>query len=113
MNIDQYTEKTKTYIQQAQNLARRRSHQALTPWHVFRVILDDGTSPAHTLLTSAGADLEKLTQQIDQAIASLPEVSGGGQFYMANETATLFAQAEDISRKAGDQFLTTERCVKR
>ena len=111
MNIDQYTEKTKTYVQQAQNLARRHSHQALTPWHVLRVVLDDTTSAALGLLTSCGVDLKILTKQTEEAIAALPEVSGAGQFYMANETATLFAQAEDIARKAGDQFVTTERLL--
>jgi ATP-dependent Clp protease ATP-binding subunit ClpB len=111
MNIDQYTEKTKTYLQQAQNLARRRSHQALTPWHILRVVLDDTTSAASGLLTASGVDLPTLIKHVDETIAALPEVSGAGQFYMANETAALFAQAEEISRKAGDQFVTTERLL--
>ncbi len=106
MNVERYTEKLKTHLQEAQNLARRRGHQGLSPIHMCRVILDEGSSSR--LVTAAGADLDRLSQGIDQHIANMPQVQGG-QFYLSAQLSDLLIQAEDLATKSGDQFLTVER----
>ncbi|MBN9564669.1 MAG: ATP-dependent chaperone ClpB [Alphaproteobacteria bacterium] len=108
MNVERYTEKLKTHLQEAQSLARRRGHQGLSSVHVCRVILDDVQGPSQRLLTSAGVDLDRFTHGIDKHIADMPQVQGG-QFYLSTELSDLFIHAEDLATKSGDQFLTVER----
>jgi ATP-dependent Clp protease ATP-binding subunit ClpB len=49
-------------------------------------------------------------QAVDRELAKLPKVegAGAGQMYLAPETARLFDQAEQLSQKAGDKFVTLE-----
>jgi ATP-dependent Clp protease ATP-binding subunit ClpB len=45
-------------------------------------------------------------------LSKIPAVSGGnGQLYLKPEAARVFAVAEDDAKKAGDQFVTTERLL--
>ena len=41
MNIEKYTERSKGFIQTAQNLALRSGHQRLTPEHLLKTLLDE------------------------------------------------------------------------
>ena len=41
MNIEQYTDRAKGFIQAAQNLALREGHQQVAPEHLLKVLLDD------------------------------------------------------------------------
>lgn len=111
MNLEVFTEKVKTYLQEAQTLARRYNHQALTPTHLCRVMLDDTAGSTLRLLGEAGVDVDGFRQLVDEEISKIPAVQGAAQFYLANETATALAQAEDFSKKAGDRFVTTERLL--
>ena len=46
---------------------------------------------------------------MDRELGKLPKVEGGGgQIYLAPETARLFDQAEQMAQKAGDTFVTAE-----
>ncbi|MBT5495284.1 MAG: hypothetical protein HOK54_06040, partial [Alphaproteobacteria bacterium] len=41
MNFENYTERSRGFIQSAQTLASRSGHQQLTPEHLLKVLLDD------------------------------------------------------------------------
>ncbi len=107
------TERVRSVIQAAQTLALRRNHQQLKPEHLLKAILDDEDGLAKRLLRNAGATPELVEQAIDAAIAKIPSVegSGSGQFYVDANTSRILDEALQLSEKAGDKFVTTERVL--
>ena len=113
MELEKYTERARGFIQSAQTLALREGHQQLTPLHVLKVLLDDADGMAANLIAAAGGDGARAIAGSDAALAKLPKVegAGAGQVYLAQETARLFEQAEQVAEKAGDSFVTVERLL--
>ncbi len=113
MEFEKYTERSRGFIQSAQTLALRSSHQQLTPLHLLKVLLDDKEGLAANLINASGGDAKKALSDTEADLARLPKVegAGAGQVYIAPETAKLFEQAERVSEKAGDGFVTVERIL--
>src|SRR5947209_6492761 len=110
MQIEKYSDRLKTLIQSAQTLALRGGHQQLTPLHVLKALLDDEERLAANLIEAAGGSATQVQREVDLELAKMPKVegAGAGQIYLAPETARLFDQAEQLSEKAGDSFVTVE-----
>src|SRR6267154_1944865 len=113
MNQEKYTERMRGFLQSAQMLALREGHQRFVPDHILKVLLDDPEGLAANLITSAGGDSRAVHRAVEASLTKLPKVEGqgAGQVMMAPETARLFDQAEAISEKAGDSFVTVERML--
>ncbi len=113
MNFERYTERTRGFVQSAQTLASRLSHQQLRPEHILKVLLDDPEGMASGLVQAAGGEPSAIYAAVDTALGSMPRVegSGAGQIYAAPEFARVFEQAEQLAEKSGDQFVTAERIL--
>uniref|UniRef100_UPI0005B2D1A9 Clp protease N-terminal domain-containing protein n=1 Tax=Methylobacterium sp. B34 TaxID=95563 RepID=UPI0005B2D1A9 len=113
MDFEQYTERSRGFIQAAQTLAVRRGHQRLTPEHLLKTLLDDKEGLAANLIRTAGGDPQAALSAVDAELDKLPKVegSGAGQLYLTPELSRLFEQAEKVAEKAGDSFVTAERIL--
>ena len=113
MNFEKCTERLRGFVESAQTLASRLSHQQLRPEHILKVLLDDSKGSAVGLIQAAGADTAAVLAAVDAALESMPRVggSGAGQIYLAPELARVFEQAEQLAEKAGDQFVAAERVL--
>ncbi|NOZ65786.1 MAG: ATP-dependent chaperone ClpB, partial [Alphaproteobacteria bacterium] len=113
MDFEKYTDRTKGFIQSAQGYAIREGHQRFTPEHILKVILEDDEGLAANLMTAAGADAKAAIRAVEQEVLGYPKIegSGAGQLYLAPETARLFENAEEIAKKAGDDYVTVERML--
>ena len=113
MNLDRYTERTRGFIQAAQSLALRESHQQFTPEHVLKCLLDDEQGLASGLIEKAGGVAREALVQTEIALSRLPKVqgAGAGQLYLAPTTARILDNAEKLAQKAADSFVTVERLL--
>jgi ATP-dependent Clp protease ATP-binding subunit ClpB len=113
MDFEKYTDRSRGFVQAAQTAALTRGHQQFTPEHLLKALLDDEEGFAATLIQTAGGDHKRALTLTDQALAKLPRVEGGGaqQVYLTRELARVFDSAEELARKAGDQFVTVERLL--
>ena len=113
MNFDKLTEKTKSLIQEAQTLAVRLGHQSLEPEHLLKVMLDDTQGIVGKIIRTADGDVSRLQSSLERGISKFPVVegSGAGQLRLSGDLAKVFANAENLSEKAGDRFVTTERLL--
>ena len=113
MNFENYTERSRGFIQSAQTLASSCGHQQLTPEHLLKVLLVDREGLAAGLIKNAGGDPAFALQDTEAALAKLPSVegSGAGQVYLARELMRFFEQAEQLAEKASDSFVTAERML--
>ncbi|MCK0071149.1 ATP-dependent chaperone ClpB [Kordiimonas laminariae] len=113
MNIERFTDRSRGFIQSAQGIAVRESHQRFTPEHILKALLDDKEGLAANLIRAAGGKPEQALEGVNAAIDKLPKVegSGAGQLHLEPLTAQVFTKAEEIADKAGDKFVTAERLL--
>ncbi|MFT4701119.1 MAG: ATP-dependent Clp protease ATP-binding subunit ClpB [Yoonia sp.] len=112
MNLDKFTERSRGFVQVAQTIAMRESHQRLTPEHMLKALMDDAEGLAGNLITKSGADAPTVRQAVDIAVSKITQVSGdSGQVYMDSATGKILAEAEKLADKAGDSFVTVERLL--
>jgi len=112
MNLEKFTERSRGFIQAAQTIAMRESHQRLTPDHILKALLDDDQGLAANLITRAGGAPQRVAQANDVRLGKLPKVGGdAGQVYLDSATGRVLDEAEKIAKKAGDSFVPVERIL--
>ena len=112
MNLDKFTERSRGFVQAAQTIAMRESHQRLLPEHLLKALMDDEEGLASILITRAGGDPKAVLAAVDASLAKIAKVSGeGAQVYLDNLTAKVVDEAEQIAKKAGDSFVPVERLL--
>ncbi|MGX0878606.1 ATP-dependent Clp protease ATP-binding subunit ClpB [Roseovarius sp. MBR-154] len=112
MDFNKFTERSRGFIQAAQTIAMRESHQKLAPEHLLKALLDDPEGLASNLIKRGGGDPARVTQANDLALGKIPQVSGdAGQTYMDQQTGKVLAEAEKLAQKAGDSFVPMERIL--
>ncbi|QHL90374.1 ATP-dependent chaperone ClpB [Sphingomonas changnyeongensis] len=114
MNLDKFTDRAKGFLQAAQTIAIRLSHQRITPEHLLKALLDDKEGMAAGLIRNAGGDPALALAETDAALARLPAVSGSGAQAtpgLDNDAVRVLDQAEQVAQKAGDSFVTVERLL--
>ncbi|MEL6783657.1 MAG: Clp protease N-terminal domain-containing protein, partial [Pseudomonadota bacterium] len=110
MNIENYTERMRGFIQSAQARALSDGHQQFLPEHLLRVLLEDEQGMAASLIARAGGDAKAALTATELALDKLPKVSGGnGGVYLSQPLAKVMEQADKIAKKAGDSYITVER----
>ena len=78
MNLEKFTDRAKGFLQSAQTVAIRNSHQRISTEHLLKALLEDNEGMASGLIARAGGDAKTAVQQVDAALAKIPAVSGGG-----------------------------------
>ncbi len=111
MDLTKFTERARGFIQAAQTIAIRENHQRILPEHILKALLDDDQGFATNLIQKSGANVGAVRNHLDQAIAKLPKVQGGAQAYIDTQTVKVLGDAQDIAKKAGDQFVPVERLL--
>src|SRR6056297_1450649 len=112
MNLEKFTERSRGFIQAAQTIAMRESHQKLAPEHILKALMDDEQGLASNLIKRAGGAPERVMQALDLSLGKIPQVSGdAGQVYMDGQTAKVLDEAEKLAKKAGDSFVPVERLL--
>ncbi|MDG2033838.1 MAG: ATP-dependent chaperone ClpB [Rhodospirillales bacterium] len=110
MNFDKFTERSRGFIQSAQGVATRAHHQQLLPEHLLKVLIEDQEGMAARLISADGGDAVSISQTVQEALNRLPTVqgSGAGQVYLSGGMTKVMTQAEDLTDKAGDSYVTAE-----
>ena len=114
MNLDQFSDRAKGFLQAAQTIAIRENHQRIAPEHLLKALLDDKEGMASGLIRAAGGDPARALAETDTALAKIPAVSGGGAQQtpgLDNDAVRVLDTAEQVAKKAGDSFVTVERML--
>jgi len=113
MNFENYTDRARSIVQNAQQSALAARHQQFTPEHLLMALMDDEGGLAVNLIKAAGGNPAQVQDQTTQALDRLPKVegTGAGQIYLAPQTADVFKTAEEAAKKSGDQYVSAERLL--
>ncbi len=114
MNLEKFTDRAKGFLQSAQTVAIRMSHQQIAPEHLLKALLEDEQGMAAGLITAAGGDPRRAVTETDAALARIPAVSGSGAQNtpgLSADAVRVLDQAEQIAQKTGDSYVTVERLL--
>ena len=112
MNLEKFTERSRGFVQAAQTMAMRESHQRLAPEHLLKALMDDDQGLAANLITRSGGNAARVLEAVDLAVSKQAKVSGdAGQVYLDSTTGKVLDEAEKLATKAGDSFVPVERIL--
>jgi ATP-dependent Clp protease ATP-binding subunit ClpB len=114
MNIEKFTDRARGFLQAAQTIAIREFHQQVTPTHLLKALLDDPEGAASGLIRAAGADPIRAKNAVENFMARLPKVTGGGAAAQPSFTADIvriLGNAQEQANRAGDAFVAQDRVL--
>ena len=90
------------------------NHQRISPSHLLKALLDDEQGMAAQLIQRAGGNPGVAITEVDNALAKVPAVSGGGAQAtpgLDNDAVRALDSAEQLAEKAGDSFVPVQRLL--
>jgi ATP-dependent Clp protease ATP-binding subunit ClpB len=111
LDISKFTEKAQRALVDAQDLAVRRSHQAVEVEHLLLALLtqEDGLVPR--LAEKAAVNPKLLQARLEESLGKLPAVSGAGSTYLSQRLNQLLLRAQDEARRLKDEYVSVEHLV--
>ncbi|MEE9434399.1 MAG: ATP-dependent chaperone ClpB [Sphingorhabdus sp.] len=114
MDLEKFTDRAKGFLQSAQTVAIRMSHQRIGAEHLLKALLEDDQGMAAGLIAKAGGNVSAAQSAVDEALGKIPVVSGGGAQQtpgLDNDAVRVLDNAEQVAEKAGDSYVTVERLL--
>ncbi|MBD2314304.1 ATP-dependent chaperone ClpB [Desertifilum sp. FACHB-1129] len=110
-NPNQFTEKTWEAISRLPDMVKSAQQQQLESEHLMKSLLEqDGL--AGSILTKAGANLQRLRERTEEFINRQPKISNtGGSVYLGRSLDALLDRAEAYRKEYGDDFISIEHLV--
>ena len=111
MNLEKYTQKSASAIQDAMNIAIEYSNQQISQEHLLHALLtqDEGLIPE--LLRKCGCSPAALTADAMNAIEKLPKVSRDAGKYLSSELDSTLLSAEKTAEQMKDSYVSVEHIM--
>ena len=113
MNMNQFTQKSIEALQDMQSIALQNGNQQVNQLHLLNALIskEDGLIP--NLLTQAGVSVNNVRAFTEEAISSLPKVSGvqSDRLYLSRDLDNVFTEAEEQAKKMKDEFVSVEHLM--
>jgi len=107
MDFNKFTIKAQEAVQEAVNLVQQQGQQVIEPVHIMSGILKSSEQIASFLLQKSGANIDNIKRQAEDAIRTLPKVSGGSP-YLSRESNQVITKAQEKAKQMGDEFVSVE-----
>ena len=107
MDFNKFTIKAQEAVQEAVNLVQQQGQQVIEPVHIMSGILKSSEQTASFLLQKAGANIDSIKRESEDAIRTLPKVSGGTP-YLSRESNRIITKAQEKAKQMGDEFVSVE-----
>jgi len=113
MNLQKFTVKAQEAVKKAMELAASHNHQGIEPPHLLEAFLSDPDSVAVSILRRIGANINRLREKAEDALGSLPEVTGAsaGDQYIGEELKKVFDRARAEADVMDDEYVSTEHLL--
>ncbi len=111
MNTNKYTQKTLEAVQDAQSIAQQNGNVELTTLHILHGLLSEEEGFVTQVLTSSGADVNGLLDEVTRQIERLPKMSGNAQVYLSAEANNVLNAAEAKADEMKDEYVSVEHVM--
>ncbi len=109
MNFDQFNEKSKLLINEAQNKAISLNHQQILPLHLLYSILNDENDLIFDLFNELKIDIHNIKNKILSNLNILTSVTGKNlNIFFSNELINILDQSKNIKNEFNDKFISPE-----
>ena len=110
MRLDKFTLRGQEAIQSAIELAERNQHQQVEPEHLLIAMLDQPEGIVRPIIGKLGANVAVILNDTQAAVARLPRVQGGQQ-YFSPRLSQIFTASQKLAEKMQDEFISTEHLL--
>ena len=112
MNFDQFNEKSKLLINEAQNKAISLNHQQILPLHLLYSILNDKNDLISDLFNELKINIHDIKNKILSNLNILTSVTGKNlNIFFSNELINILEQSKNIKNEFNDKFISPEILV--
>ena len=112
MNAQKFTQKSLEAIQEAQNLALRRSSMQIEQEHLLEALLEQENGLIPELMKKMGVDADALRRELENRIDRMPGVSGPGRepgkIYVSGDVDRALSEAESEADRMKDEYVSVE-----
>ena len=102
MKFDNFTLKAKESLVGAQNIAKKRNHQQMTPEHVLYALLDNTEGISVAALKKIGIDPATVAADLDRVLNKIVTVQGQPDVYFTQDALNALQLAVKISKDSGE-----------
>ncbi len=111
MNTNIFTVKAAEAVNDAQKLSRDRGNPEITPEHYIYVVFQQKDGMGHMILRRLNISEDTVVHLLEQELDRLPRVEGDQDTQASRSFMKLLQKSEDVMRKRGDQYLSTEHVI--
>jgi ATP-dependent Clp protease ATP-binding subunit ClpB len=110
MRLDKFTLRGQEAIQSGIELAERNQNQQVEPEHVLSAMLEQSEGILRPVLGKLGANVQVVLNDLQAALARLPRVQGGQQ-YFSPRLSQVFTAAQKQADAMKDEYVSTEHLL--
>ncbi len=110
MNLNNFTIKAQEAVQKAQEIASGLQQQAIENAHLLKALLSIDENVVGYLLKKLNINISRLTNGVDELIASFPKVSGIN-IYLSNSANATLQKAQTYLKDFKDEFVSVEHIL--
>ena len=112
MRQDKLTTKFQQALADAQTIALGNDNQIMEDLHLLAAFLRDEEGSAKSLLQRAGVSVQKLVQEVEDAVRRLPKVSGtGGDIQPGRDLINWLNLTEKEAMAHGDEYISVDMAL--
>ena len=112
MNLNQYTQKSLSAVQAAQNIAQEYGNQRVEQVHLLYALVSDAEGLIPQLLTAMGVNTGSFEGAVQAEIDKLPKVTGygreAGKVYVAQDVDDALRSADQVALSMKDEYISVE-----
>ena len=110
MNFKNYTIKSQEVVQNAQQKAMSKQHQAIENGHLLNAIFEVDESVTPFIMKKIGVNTDIIKQANTKILESYPTVSGGDQ-YLSKKAGETLNHANNFLKEFKDEFVSIEHLL--
>ena len=111
MDVSNFTDKSKTVIAVASNLAVQNRNSEIDIAHLIMAMLDKKQNLVYQLLTKMDINVENLKIELEDEIATYPKVTGKVEIRFSRNSEKTLEEAEKQSAAMKDEFISVEHLM--
>jgi len=112
MTSQQFTEKSRTALNDAQQMTVEYQNQEVGQEHLVRALLQDPQGLIPQLLTKMGKDTDIIDSRLEMLIARIPKVTGSGRepdkIYIGADVERALVAAREAAQQMKDEYISVE-----
>jgi ATP-dependent Clp protease ATP-binding subunit ClpB len=115
MDLNNFTEKSREALTEAQNIGTRLQHQAVDVEHLLLALLEQQGGLVRSLFEKARVAPDFLKAKAEEELGRIPRVSGdtttGQGLYVTQRLNKLLVAAQDEAKRLKDEYVSVEHLV--